>query len=92
MLNITKKETIEKLNFCIFFISNQLPNKPKLIEAILHAKNLNKPLVIFTKKGTINQVLGIIKGANIKAKYVIDKKEDLLKIRKKLKKKLKNLK
>lgn len=76
---------MEQSPFCIFAISNQFFEESELIEYVLYAKSLRKPIILLIKNDTIDSIRDVFKNANIIEKIEFEAGKDKDKIEREIK-------
>ena len=70
--NMSWKRKVEESVYCTFLITNQFFEKVELIERVLYAKNLQKPMIIVFRFDTNNLVREVFKNADVIGKIEFD--------------------
>ena len=67
---------MERSKFCLFAISNQFFEESELIEYVLYAKSLRKPILLMIERSTIESIREVFKDANIIGKIEFESRKD----------------
>ena len=70
--NLSWKRKVEESSYCTFLITNQFFERVEMIERVLYAKNLGKPMIVIFKSNINDLVRSVFENANIIGKIEYD--------------------
>ena len=70
------KKVLKRSRFCVFAISNQFFEESELIEYVLYAKSLRKPIILMIERSTIESIRDVFKDANLIGKIEFESGKD----------------